>query len=77
MNYPLLTMLCAHMLRAIALSVNDHKGQKGSAIDLTEDSDEEDVEVQRVIAISQEEVRAPNRPRRDDTPEEERKLLAK
>jgi len=38
--------------------------------------DDEDAELQRAIAMSQAEARAPKRQRQEGTPEEERKMLA-
>ncbi|ORX40109.1 hypothetical protein BD324DRAFT_258111 [Kockovaella imperatae] len=63
------------LARAIAMSVQDQGPSRQNApIDLTEDSDDEDI--QRVLAMSTEEERSAKRAKRDETPEEERRMLA-
>ena len=57
------------------MSVDQHQGSTRPTVDLT-GGDSDDEEFQRVIAMSAEESRASKRQKRQETPEEERKLLA-
>lgn len=70
------TILCcpntpADRYRALTLS-REELSRPSSARPVELDDDEE---LQRAIAMSEEEARAPKRQRRDETPEEERKML--
>lgn len=62
--------LCAERNRALALS-----REEISRPPTRQPSVEEDDELQRAIAMSEEEARAPKRQKREETPEEERRML--
>ncbi|WWC70762.1 uncharacterized protein I206_104713 [Kwoniella pini CBS 10737] len=65
------------LARVLALSVQEHFSRPTSrqpSVGIVDD--EEDEDLKRAIAMSQEEARAPKRRKREETPEEERKMLA-
>nr|XP_018262379.1 uncharacterized protein I303_05396 [Kwoniella dejecticola CBS 10117]OBR84537.1 hypothetical protein I303_05396 [Kwoniella dejecticola CBS 10117] len=65
------------LARALALSAQEHFSRPTSRQpSVTIGDGDEDDELRRAIALSEEEARAPKRRKRDETPEEERKMLA-
>ncbi|KAK8858572.1 hypothetical protein IAR55_002801 [Kwoniella newhampshirensis] len=65
------------LARVLALSAQEHQthvSRQSSVRPLDNESDDEDL--RKALALSHEEARAPKRQKRDDTPEEERRMLA-
>jgi tyrosyl-DNA phosphodiesterase-1 len=72
-----LWLLMATYPRAIAMSKQDHLPLPSSSRQhaLAVPDDDGDEQLQRALALSQDEARAPKRARREETPEEERREL--
>ncbi|WWC88676.1 uncharacterized protein L201_003589 [Kwoniella dendrophila CBS 6074] len=65
------------LARALALSAREHISRTTSrqpSVQPVDDNDDEDL--RRAIAMSEEDARAPKRQKREETPEEERRMLA-